>query len=230
AAGSGRNWDYRYCWLRDAYFVVHALNRLGATRTMEGFLRYIINLVAAAGQHTLQPLYGIGGETRIDERRVKGLSGYRGMGPVRVGNAACRQVQHDVYGAVVLAATQAFFDCRLDKPGDEALFRRLEFLGHQAAERYDKPDAGIWEYRGRERVHTYSAVMCWAACDRLAKISAHLDLSEEAAGWRERADAMHAHICREAWSERQGAFVESFGGSDMDASLLLLYEMGFVRA
>ncbi|MBZ9558367.1 MULTISPECIES: glycoside hydrolase family 15 protein [unclassified Modicisalibacter] len=230
AANTQRNWDYRYCWLRDAYFVVHALNRLGATATMENYLNYIINLVVGAAEHELQPLYGIGGEVRIEEYEVSGLAGYRGMGPVRVGNAAYHQVQHDVYGAVVLAANQAFFDERLARPGDEALFRRLTILGEQAARLFDKPDAGIWEYRGRARVHTYSAIMCWAACDRLARIAAHLGLDEDATRWRQQADRMHDVICREAWSEPRQAFTESFGGDTMDASLLLMHELDFLAA
>ncbi|MDN5870559.1 MAG: glycoside hydrolase family 15 protein [Nitrococcus sp.] len=230
APDSERNWDYRYCWLRDAYFMVHALNRLGTTRTMEGFLHYIINLVVGAAQHELQPLYGIGGETRIDEKSVNTLTGYRGMGPVRLGNAAYTQSQHDIYGAVVLAATQAFFDERLERPGNETLFRRLEILGSQAATLYDKPDAGIWEYRGHKRVHTYSAVMCWAACDRLSRIARRLRLESDATRWRKQAVCMHARICREAWNEDRGAFVDSFGGESMDASLLLLHDVGFLPA
>lgn len=230
AADSERNWDYRYCWLRDAYFLVHALNRLGATRTMEGFLNYIINLVVGSAQHQLQPLYGIGGEARIDEKSVSTLTGYRGMGPVLLGNAAYAQSQHDIYGAVVLAATQAFFDERLERPGGETLFRRLEILGSQAAMLYDKPDAGLWEYRGYKRVHTYSSVMCWAACDRLARIATRLELKADAARWREQADSMHTRICREAWNETRGTFVDSFGGENMDASLLLLHELDFLAA
>jgi len=230
AAHSGRNWDYRYCWLRDAWFVVHALNRLGATGTMERYLRYIINLVAASGDATLQPLYGIGGERQIDETMAEGLAGYRGMGPVRVGNDAYRQVQHDSYGAVILAATQAFFDERLGHPGDEALFRRLEPLGAHAARLFDQPDAGIWEYRGHEKPHTYSAVMCWAACDRLARIAERLELTADALRWRQQADSMHATIAEQGWNGDRGAFVESFGGERLDASLLLLHELGFVTA
>ena len=230
AADSGRNWDYRYCWLRDAYFTVHALNRLGATRTMEGFLRYIINLVAASGDHRLQPLYGIGGERRIEETTADALDGYRGMGPVRVGNAAYYQVQHDVYGTVIIAATQAFFDARLERPGDQALYQRLCALGEEAVQRYDQPDAGIWEYRGRARVHTYSAMMCWAACDRLRRIAERLGLDADAHSWSQQAATIHATICREAWSDTHKAFVESFGGDTLDASLLLMHELGFLPA
>ncbi|MEX0375409.1 glycoside hydrolase family 15 protein [Spiribacter pallidus] len=230
AAATQRNWDYRYCWLRDAYFTVHALNRLGATRTMEGFLRYIINLVAGTDDSRLQPLYGIGGERRIEETTADALGGYRGMQPVRVGNAAYRQNQHDVYGTVVLAATQAFFDQRLDRPGDRALYHRLCALGEEAARLYDQPDAGIWEYRGRTQVHTYSAMMCWAACDRLARIAGQLELDADARRWRDEADRMHADICRQAWNATENAFTETFGGETMDASLLLMHELGFMAA
>lgn len=228
AAGSGRNWDYRYCWLRDGYFVVNALNRLGATRTMERYLAYIVNIAAAAAGKPLQPVFGIDGRTELDEREVPSLSGYRGMGPVRIGNLAYRQVQHDVYGSAILAATHIFFDQRLARRGDEALFRRLEFLGEQARQCYDQPDAGLWELRGSARVHTFSAVMCWAACDRLALIATQLELTERALYWREQADLIHATISRRAWNSERASFVSTFEGKAMDASLLLLAEVGFL--
>ena len=230
AADSGRNWDYRYCWLRDGYFVVNALNRLGATRTMERYLGYIVNIAANAGGGPLQPVYGIDGRAELKEREVAALEGYRAMGPVRIGNLAYRQVQHDVYGSAILAATHIFFDQRLNRRGDEALFRRLEALGEQARRCYDQPDAGLWESRGSARVHTFSAVMCWAACDRLARIAARLGLTERAAYWREQSRQMHETISQRAWSKRRGAFVSTFGGEAMDASLLLLAEVGFLDA
>src|SRR6185436_9367410 len=122
AAGSGRNWDYRYCWLRDASFVINALNRLGVTQTMERYLAYILNLVAEGDAGALQPLYGVTGARDVTERLVATLPGYRGMGPVRAGNAAALQAQHDVYGAAILAATHAFYDHRLVRRGDVDLF------------------------------------------------------------------------------------------------------------
>jgi hypothetical protein len=230
AAGSGRNWDYRYCWLRDGYFTVQALNRLGATRTMEAYLRYIMNVSESAPDGALQPLYGISGETELTERVVESLPGYRGMGPVRVGNQAYSQAQNDVYGAVILAATQAFYDDRLERPGDQPLFERLEKLGARAALLYDKPDAGIWEYRGRSAVHTFSSAMCWAGCDRLARIARKLGLAERAAHWRRSADTMHRRISELAWDERQQTFTGVFGQPYYDASLLLLQELGFLKA
>jgi GH15 family glucan-1,4-alpha-glucosidase len=230
SADSGRNWDYRYCWLRDAYFVVTALNRLGATRTMERYVGFILNIVAGATGGKLQPVYGIGGKAELDERIVTSLPGYRGMGPVRVGNEAYRQIQHDVYGAAILAATHVFFDQRLARRGDEALFHRLETLGEHAAALFDQPDAGIWEFRASRRVHTFSSVMCWAGCDRLARIAAHLGLRERADRWRETAASIHATICERCWSPSLDSFVSSADGDTLDASLLRLHELGFLAA
>jgi GH15 family glucan-1,4-alpha-glucosidase len=230
AANSGRNWDYRYCWLRDSYFTIHALNRLGATRTMEGYLQYINNVFAAAHAAPLQPVYGISGDATLTERIVDHLRGYRGMGPVRVGNQAYEQKQHDVYGAVILAAMQSFFDERLSHPADAATFAQLEFAGEQCFNRYDQPDAGIWEYRGRARVHTFSSAMCWAGVDRLARIARHLRLTDREAFWRERADAMHARILAAVWSDELQCFTEAWQTPTLDASVLLLAELDFVAA
>jgi GH15 family glucan-1,4-alpha-glucosidase len=223
-----RNWDYRYCWLRDAAFVVRALNRLGATRTMEGYLSYVFNIAASDG--ALQPLYGIGFETDLAEDEVDSLAGYRGMGPVRRGNLAWVQKQHDVYGSVLLASAQLFFDQRLERPGDVGTFERLEGIGERAYALHDQPDAGLWEFRGRVEVHTYSSVMCWAACDRLAKIAVQLGLAGRAAFWRARADGVHARIMDRAYDPELGHFVESLDGRRLDASLLLLADIGFVEA
>lgn len=230
AAGSARNWDYRYCWIRDAYFVVDALNRLGATRTMERFLAYILNVIASAERGQLQPMYTISGRPDIEERIVDSLPGYRGMGPVRVGNDAYRQVQHDVYGAAILAATHIFFDRRLEQRGDIALFERLEQIGHHAAACYDQPDAGIWELRGSTHVHTFSSVMCWAGCDRLARIAAQLGLRDRYAHWRGTADRMHIEICRRCWRGDLRTFVATMDGDTLDASLLRMHDVGFVAA
>ncbi len=230
AAGSQRNWDYRYCWLRDAYFVVHALNRLGATKTMEDYLRYITNIVAMSEDGHLQPVYGIALEKRLTEKEVASLAGYRAMGPVRVGNQAYEHIQNDVYGSVILASTQFFFDQRLVQPGDTRLFQKLEKVGEQAVKLFDRPDAGMWELRTKAKVHTFSAVMCWAGCDRLAKVAARLGNDGRAEYWRRHADHISGVIQKEAWDEKQNSFVESFGGTGIDASLLLLNEIGFLAA
>jgi pentatricopeptide repeat protein len=230
APDSGRNWDYRFCWLRDSYFVVLALNRLGVTRTMEGYLSYITNIVSAHTEGPLQPLFGIALQRRLDERQEAELAGYRGMGPVRVGNHAYVQTQNDGYGAVVLATTQAFFDKRLAHPGDAAFFQRLEGLGERAVASWNTPDAGLWELRTREEVHTFSAVMCWAACDRLARIARHIGLTGRADYWRDHAETIRAGVLARAWNPELNSFVSSFGGEEIDASLLLMPELGFLRA
>ena len=227
APGTERNWDYRYCWFRDAYFVVHSLNILGATRTMEDFIRYITN-VAAYPDERLRPVYSIVPGTPMPERFAPALSGYRGMGPVRIGNLADTQIQNDSYGSVVLAATQMFFDRRLPSPGDVSLFRRLEILGAKAVEYAFQPDAGLWEYRGRRRVHTHSAMMCWAACDRLAKIARVLGLEDRQTAWRTEASRIRHRLLAEAWNPERKTFVDCLGGTDLDASLLLMHEVGFV--
>jgi GH15 family glucan-1,4-alpha-glucosidase len=228
APASGRNWDYRHCWLRDAYFVVNALNRLGASLTMERYLGYIVNVVAGSSDGRLQPVYGLSGRAVPDEMQIDSLPGYRGMGPVRIGNQAHRQVQHDVYGSAILAATHVFFDHRLVRRGDAVLFRRLETLGEHAARLFDQPDAGIWELRGKPRVHTFSSVMCWAGCERLARIAAHLGLGDRAAYWRDQAARMHGIICARSWNAERGSFVATLDGDSLDASLLRLNELGFL--
>ena len=228
AAGSGRNWDYRYCWIRDAYYVVRALNRLGAADMLENYLGYLRNLVDQSAGGKVQPVYGVGLEPAIGERIVDTLPGYRGMGPVRAGNQAHEHAQHDVYGQIVLPLVQAFFDKRLLRPGTVEDFHALETVGDRAFAMHDQPDAGLWEFRTRAAVHTYSSVMCWAACDRLGNAAETLQLADRALFWRARADTVRARIEAEAWNPELGRFAASFGGDELDASLLQLVDVGFL--
>ena len=228
APGSGRTWDYRYCWLRDAYFVVHALNRIGATRTMEEFISFTLSIASKPGQE-LRPLYSVVPTASVEERTAPHLAGYRGDGPVRIGHAAVDQLQNDTYGSVILAAMPMFFDRRLPRPGDAGLFHLLESLGRQAARSAFEPDAGIWEYRGRQRVHTHSAAMCWAGCQRLAAIAARIGLDAHAKHWNAIAEPMHAELVERAWNGKRGAFTAAFGSDDLDASALLLADLGVVE-
>jgi len=228
APGSGRNWDYRYCWIRDAYYTVQALNRLGALDVLENYLGYLRNIVDAARGGHIQPLYAVSGEAKLDEWEAQGLAGYRNMGPVRFGNAAYAQVQHDAYGQIILSNVQAFIDERLLRKATEADFRALERVGERAWQVHDQPDAGLWEYRTRSAVHTYSAVMGWAACDRLAMAAEVLGLDDRAALWRERADAVRARIETDAWYGAEKRFGATFGGGELDASLLQLVDMRFL--
>jgi len=262
----GRNWDYRYCWLRDAYYVVQALNRLGAADMLENYLGYLRNLVdqatrsareptfapvadqpkGAAPAKTLtpglephpgadpasrwchvQPVYGVGLEPVLTEWIAPHLPGYRGMGPVRIGNQAHEHRQHDVYGQIVLSTVQAFFDERLFRPADGLDFRALEPIGERAFELHDKPDASLWEFRGREAVHTYSSVMCWAACDRLANAAARVGLPQRSHYWADRARQIRTTIETRAWNKRLGRYSATFDGDELDASLLQLIDVRF---
>ncbi|ODP37834.1 glycoside hydrolase family 15 protein [Sphingomonas turrisvirgatae] len=227
-AGSQRNWDYRYCWIRDAYYTVQALNRLGALDVLEGYLAYLRNIVDEAKGGHIQPLYGVLGEARIEERFAPDLAGYRGMGPVRVGNQAYEQVQHDAYGQIVLSNLQGFVDQRLLRMSTAADFEALEKVGERAWALHDQPDAGLWELRTRQSVHTYSAAMCWAACDRLANAATALGLSERATFWQDRADAIRATIERSAWREETQRMSATFAGDDLDASVLQLLDLRFL--
>jgi GH15 family glucan-1,4-alpha-glucosidase len=229
APGSGRTWDYRFCWLRDAYFVVKALNRLGATRTMEDFMSFIIG-IAANNPDDLRPVYSIVPSDSMEERIAPNLQGYRGDGPVRIGNAAVLQNQHDIYGSIILAAMPMFFDRRLPRPGDDALFHLLESLGTKAQELALTPDSGIWEYRQRREVHTYSVAMCWAALNRLGAIAAHLGFADRAAHWNAAADQLCQVLLERAWNPRRNAFTAAFGSDHLDASVLLLPELGVIEA
>lgn len=227
APGTTRNWDYRYCWLRDSFFVIKALNRLGATQTMENYIHYITN-VAVDAERPLRPVYGIVPGEPLDEWIAPDLAGFQGMGPVRVGNQAAGQMQHDAYGSVVLGASQMFIDERLPRMGDAGLFHRLEPLGVQARRFAFEPDAGPWEYRGRQRVHTHSATMCWVACDRLASIARRLGLPSRAAHWREQADGLRKEILARAWHEKRGVIAGALDHDELDASVLLLHELGIL--
>ena len=233
APGTGRNWDYRFCWVRDAYFVIRALTSLAAGRTLEHYYRWIMNIVASSGGH-IQPVYGIALEESLHERIAGSLPGFHSTsgannGPVRVGNQAYEHFQHDTYGNLILGSAQAFIDGRLSVRAGLDDFQRLEAVGEQAFKLHDQPDAGIWELRSRARVHTSSSVMCWAACDRLAKIAICLGLSQRGAFWRQRAEHIKAKILTSSWSEKRKAFVESFGGEHLDSSVLLMGEVGFLE-
>ena len=228
APGSARNWDYRYCWLRDAFFVVRALNSLSELGTMEDYLRWLTNVVARTAGGHVQPLYGIGLEADLPEQVLTHLPGYRGHAPVRVGNQAYEHRQHDVYGNIILGAAQAFHDQRLHGHAGRAQFAHLEAVGERAFHIYEQPDAGMWELRSRSRIHTSSALMSWAACDRLAKIAVRLVLPDRAAFWRARASLIGQRILNDAWNEERQTYVESFGGRDLDASVLLMAEVGLI--
>ncbi|MDT0576815.1 glycoside hydrolase family 15 protein [Croceicoccus sp. F390] len=227
-AHSGRNWDYRYCWIRDAYFTVQALNRIGALDVLESYLGYLRNIVDNAHGGKIQPLYDVRGNAELLEWEAPHLAGYRAMGPVRVGNDAWRQVQHDVYGQIVLSSAQGFADRRLLRLSGREDFCSLEKVGEYALRVWNTPDAGLWELRNSVHVHTYSAAMCWAAADRLAHAAQILNLPEREEYWKQHAAAMHEQIIAHSWREDSQAFSATFDGDTRDASVLQLLDLRFI--
>ncbi|HEY0529187.1 MAG TPA: glycoside hydrolase family 15 protein [Gemmatimonadaceae bacterium] len=239
APNTGRNWDYRYCWPRDAYFVVNALGRLGDVRTSARYLHFLLRVAEASGSSLLVPMYSLDGGPIPEEQTADCLAGFRGMGPVRIGNKASVQAQNDIYGEAILTAEPLFRARRGEevgedpvsaRAGDRTLFARLEKFGEHAARLYDQPDAGLWELRGTTRVHTFSSMMCWAACDRLARYAEAVGLADRARYWAERAIAMHEVILKRCWNPKKKAFTAAMEGETLDASLLLIPRLRFVPA
>jgi GH15 family glucan-1,4-alpha-glucosidase len=229
SAGSGRNWDYRFCWLRDAFFTVNSLNRLSATTTMENYITYLLDCVLLSDNADLTPLYPLVPSVSLDEHAAPALAGFRGMGPVRIGNAAYGQRQNDIYGSVIMAAAQMFWDRRLPRIANADLYHRIKRIGKLAAQSAVEPDAGIWEYRGRTSAHTFSAAMCWAAIHRLGHIANKVGEAEEGRKWLATADELRTKILDQAWNATGNHFAGSLGGSELDAVLLLMPEIGIVR-
>jgi GH15 family glucan-1,4-alpha-glucosidase len=229
APNTARNWDYRYCWLRDAYFTVNALNQLGVTRTMEHFVRFLVNTVLNEKAADLNPLYPIVTSTDLIENNATALAGFHGMGPVRVGNAAATQKQTDVFGSVILSAAQLFWDERVNLTGGLDLYKRLKPVGEAALAVALEPDSGVWEFRGRTRVHTYSVAMCWAAAHRMGLIAQRVGEDKEAAGWKAKAAKLRNVILEKAIT-KDGWISGAFGEEMVDASSLLLPQLGLIDA
>ncbi|MGA9794478.1 MAG: glycoside hydrolase family 15 protein [Rhizomicrobium sp.] len=227
APNTARNWDYRFCWLRDAYFTVNALNRLGATRTMEHFVRFLLNSVVNENGKPLNPLYPIVSSTDLAEHVAEALPGYRGMGPVRIGNAAADQVQNDVFGSIVLSSAQLFWDSRVDLVGSRDLYDRLCPIGRAAVDRALMPDSGVWEFRGHTRVHTYSVAMCWAAAHRMGLIARQVGATDDVAQWEDKAKAIRDQILKRAITA-DGWISGAFDEDMVDAATLLLPQIGLL--
>jgi GH15 family glucan-1,4-alpha-glucosidase len=232
AAGTPRTWDYRFSWLRDSFFTVTALNRLSATRTMEGFVRFIVDIVEAGSSRgeadQIAPLFPIAPGTATEEKLIDSLPGYRGYGPVRIGNAAVIQRQNDTYGSMVMTAAQMFWDERLPRHGDIDLYRQLCVVGNEAHKAALTPDAGLWEYREREEIHTFSAAMCWAAQHRLGMIARRVGVDSEAREWLARAGVLRQEILQRAAMPKGGWLSGVLDREMADASSLVLPEIGLL--
>ncbi len=219
APGSGRNWDYRYCWLRDAYYALGAFRLLGQFEERESFSNYLLNVASGTPDLRLSPLYRIDATSDLEERVLEGWSGFEGHGPVRVGNAAARHVQNDVFGEMVLALVPVYLDERFSAERSSATLGLLQRLARKAVAVAGTPDAGIWEYRTEWQPQTFSALMSWAGADRMARVAAR-HAPELEAEFAAAADRIREEIVRRAWRGESGSFVGAYGGGDLDAALL----------
>lgn len=227
APGTQRTWDYRFCWLRDAAFMVEALRRLSHLAEGEAFVRFLRD-VAEGGP--LQPVYGIGGERELPEEQLAHLSGFGGTGPVRVGNAAFLQKQNDLMGEMVLCLETMLTDPRVVTEDPDELLQLVTSLVEQAMAVFPTLDTGIWEFRTLLRHYTFSKVLCWVAAHRGASLAAFLGREELARTWRAWADQKHPEILAAAFSKEHGFFTQALNGQHADASNLLLPTLGFVDA
>jgi len=224
---SGRTWDYRFCWLRDAYFTLNALERLGHSEEMERFLEYLRNL-GEEREGVLQPAYRINGDSRAEEKILEHLSGFEGDGPVRIGNQAFEHVQNDVYGEMVLGVSRLFLDARFvgEVPRHTAV-DMIEGLLDQMEQRLEEPDAGLWEFRGKTRLHSFSVLMHWAGARRAAEVFNALE-APELAGRARSVEARAREVLEtQCWDEGVGALTQVAGEPQVDAAMLLAVHLGY---
>ena len=248
AVGGTRNWDYRYTWVRDASFTIEALWVAACPDEANEFFDYVTTTAAGSLDRggDLQIMFGIGGERDLTERELPRLEGWRGSGPVRVGNGAWNQRQLDVYGELLSAVyrlSDHLFDAsgrvgpsaapdKWGAPPDLATVTRHFFvkLADTAAVRWQEKDQGIWEIRGDPRDFLYSKLMCWVALDRAVALADQLDASDRVDAWKQTQDQIREAILTKGWSDRANAFTQSFGSDELDASTLMLSLVGFLPA
>jgi GH15 family glucan-1,4-alpha-glucosidase len=231
--GGGRNWDYRYAWVRDASLTIEALWVAACPDEADEFVQYVT--ASAAGSldrgADLQIMFGIGGERDLTERELPHLSGWRESAPVRIGNDAWRQRQLDVYGEL-LSAVHRLSDHVFGGPAElsSSTMRFLVALADAAAARWQEKDQGLWEVRGAPRHFVYSKLMCWVALDRAIALAERLGAEDRVSEWRRTSAHIEDAILRDGWNDRVNAFTQSFGSEDLDASNLMLSLVGFLPA
>jgi GH15 family glucan-1,4-alpha-glucosidase len=222
--GGVRNWDYRFCWIRDAALTLDALMAAGYVEEATAWRDWMARAVAGDPED-LQIMYGVGGERRLDEYELDWLPGYEGSAPVRVGNAASGQLQLDVYGELV----DAIFRARqLGMPPDPMVLDTAAGIIRWLEEHWRDPDDGIWEVRGPRRQFVHSKVMAWVTADRLVKLAEEAGVDAPAEGLRRMRDEIHDEVCREGYDAERNTFTQYYGSSQLDASLLLIPQVGFL--
>jgi len=227
AIGEVRNWDYRFCWLRDASLVLEAMASVGQFDEMRGFVQFLLHLFESK-QTQVQIAYRIDGSPDLDEEILPHLAGYRDSRPVRIGNAASRTRQNDIFGEVL--NTIYLYYCRYElEPMSEEMWSLVKFMVRTSAREWAKRDAGIWEYRHRRRHFTHSKILSWVAVDRGVDIATRLGRTALANEWADVARTIHADILQRGWSSKVGAFTQAYRSQALDVSILQASHVGFIK-
>ena len=227
--GEVRNWDYRFCWIRDASMVVKVLSVLGHLNLASSYLKFIVDLVPDKDEK-LQIMYGINKEKKLTEETLDHLSGYRNSKPVRIGNAAYIQRQNDIYGILMDVIHQQYVNFSTDIENGEEMWNITKGIAWVVERHWHERDKGIWEFRTEERHFTFSKVLCWTAIDRAIKVAEILGKKRKAAKWRPLEQQIRKDIMERAWNEDVQAFTQSYGSPELDASVLLMESYGIVSA
>lgn len=227
--GEERNWDYRFCWIRDASMVVRVMSDLGHPNVAQRFIRFLLNQISDKDEK-IQIMYGIDGESRLTEKILRHLDGYEGSRPVRIGNDAYRQKQNDIYGILMDVIYQQFKVFRTTLQNSEALWTMVRNIVNTVERNWHKPDRGIWEIRNENKHFTFSKLLCWVALDRAIKVAELISMDYIIPEWTRLKEKIREDILRNAWNEEVGAFGQFYGSKDMDASTLLMEPLGFIDA
>jgi GH15 family glucan-1,4-alpha-glucosidase len=227
--GEVRNWDYRFCWIRDASMVIKVMSQLGHKNIARRYLSFIIDLIPDKGEE-LQIMYGITREKQLTEESLDHLSGYLGSKPVRVGNAAYKQKQNDIYGILMDVIHQLIANFSNDIENGEELWTITKGIVWVVSKHWEEPDKGIWEFRAEDRHFTFSKVLCWTAIDKAIKVAKLLGKTSKMTKWQLLEATIRENIMTNAWNDEAQAFTQSYGSKDLDASVLLMESYGFIEA
>ncbi len=225
--GEQRNWDYRFCWIRDASMILRVLTKIGHFNVARNFFEYIMRVIPFKDDK-VQIMYGIRGQKNLTEHTLEWLDGYQGSRPVRIGNAACLQKQNDIYGVLLDAICRFIQTFKSDVATIERLWTITRSLVRTVSETWRNPDMGIWEFRGTAAHFVFSKVLCWVALDRGIKIAEELKCIERYPEWLEIREKIKADIHASGWNPETGAFTQSYGSGFVDAANLLMADFGFI--
>ncbi len=227
--GEVRNWDYRFCWIRDASMVIKIITKLGHKKIVKNFIDFIVNLIPDKNEK-LQIMYGISGEKILTEKILSHFIGYENSKPVRIGNAAYSQKQNDIYGILMDAIHFKIDKYREDNDKHEELWSIVKLIIWVVEKNWKLPDRGIWEFRNENRHFTFSKLLCWVAVDRAIKISKIFKRKKSSKKWEILRKEIKTDILENGWNKRKKAFTQSYGSNDLDASVLLMEQYEFIDA